>query len=892
MKIGETDQLAVDIDPSDASQEFEWEFDVEGIVSIDENNLLTALKGGTVNITVSCKENPELTDTYQLKVFDNIEGMDVDFTESMQPGSTQTIKVTIQRTRPDGSAISTMSEYAFESTNPEILTVDNKGVVTAVATGTAKIKVVAQDSGEFTVECEISVVDAVIKIGETVYTKLDEALEAAQEGDVIFLGAGYYTGNFVVTKDNITILGPNFGRDAALTGRDVEAEFKGELKVASGVKNFTLDGVAFSGAGTFNCVGTGENITVKNLYIHDTETKAWNEGRDNTCPSSISFNHLDNDILLKDITVSHCLFENLHWAGLYIARLYNVKVEYCTFHNFDQDAIRGDGGYNNGKWEFLNNKFYNDEVQGTNGIYLQAVSGDQILQEIHILNNDFINIGDADNNSTFIGAFSCRTYQEKGMRFYFKYNNVINCKNGLHVRNNGEKDLSKYTEEINYNIFQGITGFYHKNFNGSDTETSNPVEANFDKNLFLDAEGKVLTKEQVQEKVFEVKSFEGTFASVDEYTLAIHNVEGAPYTKYVLPTLAGQEANAEVTYGDLVLTVGVNGFATVKAAVDAAVDDDVIFVAAGTYTEDLAITKSITLSGPNAGVKGYDTRLPEAVLACKIVVSANNVTIDGFTCQSQTTFAGEGVIEGFHYLNNVLETFGGEGFVNGTTPEAQLKDLVISGNYSASAKGPRWFRFAFVENLEYTYNKATAGGAYSYLYVDKCLRGTVLIANNSFVNSAQDCFMIMGVGEMTMTIKDNYFKGMDSTVIDTRAMNATYAGDVTINVIHNTFDAAGANWRTIRTRDVDYGDHKLDVQVHYNAFINGCCTEIEGVKTYANNPNSGSTQLIYNMDNNYFQEVKASSLSAANFAGAASSWANCYDSFADVNAAYLASLGE
>ena len=68
MKIGETDQLAVDIDPSDASQEFEWEFDVEGIVSIDENNLLTALKGGTVNITVSCKENPELTDTYQLSL--------------------------------------------------------------------------------------------------------------------------------------------------------------------------------------------------------------------------------------------------------------------------------------------------------------------------------------------------------------------------------------------------------------------------------------------------------------------------------------------------------------------------------------------------------------------------------------------------------------------------------------------------------------------------------------------------------------------------------------------------------------------------------------------------------------------------------------------------------
>ena len=896
LMIGETDKLSFGVDPEEASQEVEWSFSVEGVVAVDEDGTLTALKGGLVTIKVSPKDHPEISDSYQLRVYDNIEGMKADYSKVMQASSLQKIKLTIDTQREDGSSIVTMSTVTYTSTDTEVLTVDEKGTVTAVAPGTAKIIIEAQDTGKFTVECEITVIVAVIKNGDKTYNNLTTALEEAQEGDVIILGEGVYNGDFEIKTDNLTILGPNYGIDAAVYPRVPEAEFAGTLKVASGVKNLVVDGLAFTGSGSFNCVGAGENIKVQYLYIHDTTEKAWSEGRDNATPSSICFNHMENDINLKDITISHCYFTKLHWAGLYIARLYNVKVENCTFYDFDQDAIRGEGGFNNGKWEFYNNKFYNDELKGTNGIYLQSVSGDQVLQEIFIYYNEFKNIGDEGKESQYMGAFSCRTYQEKGMRFYFKYNLVDSCLNGLHVRNNGESDLTKYTEEINYNVFKNIKGFYHRNFNASDTATTNPVEANMDYNLFLDAEDKVLSYDDIKDKLFEVKSCEGTFASVEEYAFVLDTHEADYYTKYVSPSFADAADGTEVTFGTLTLVKGTTAFATVKDAVEAAADDDVIYVAAGTYEDAFTIAKSIKLEGPNAGVKGYEFRKPEAVLTGKIEVSVNNVTIDGFTIMNETSFTKDATIEGFKFLNNILKGYNGEGYINsygGSTGDkiANLKNITISGNYSPAANGPRWMRVANADGLTLTDNIAiNAGNVWSYLRADQYLMGEVLISGNYFKGSNQDCLMIMGVGAMTMTIKDNYFKGMVCTVVDTRDMVAAVAGDVTEHIINNVFDGAGYDWRCLRPRNTGYGDYKLDVQVHYNSFINGCYTEVEGVKTYAINPNG--SDVIYNMDHNYFQEVEAAEVSNANFAGAASSWADCFDSFADVRLAYEAALNE
>lgn len=77
-------------------------------------------------------------------------------------------------------------------------------------------------------------------------------------------------------------------------------------------------------------------------------------------------------------------------------------------------------------------------------------------------------------------------------------------------------------------------------------------------------------------------------------------------------------------------------FASIQAAVDAATAADTIQVAAGTYTENVSIGKSLTLKGANAGVAGTSTRVAESIVdghsvSSAFLIGASNVTIDGFT---------------------------------------------------------------------------------------------------------------------------------------------------------------------------------------------------------------------------------------------------------------------
>lgn len=91
-------------------------------------------------------------------------------------------------------------------------------------------------------------------------------------------------------------------------------------------------------------------------------------------------------------------------------------------------------------------------------------------------------------------------------------------------------------------------------------------------------------------------------------------------------------------------TFGTTAFADVEAAIAATDEGGTVTVLEGQYAGDIDVNKSVTLEGASAGVSaGVDagTRLGETVIDGGFQVSADNVTIDGFTITGGTGVAGD-----------------------------------------------------------------------------------------------------------------------------------------------------------------------------------------------------------------------------------------------------------
>lgn len=108
------------------------------------------------------------------------------------------------------------------------------------------------------------------------YSRVSDAAAAAQDGDVIEIDAGTYTGNAAVavwTANNLIVRGVGNGR-ASLVANGAYVWGKG-IFVAAG-NNITFENIEFSGAAVPSNNGAGirldgSSLTVRNCYFHDNE---------------------------------------------------------------------------------------------------------------------------------------------------------------------------------------------------------------------------------------------------------------------------------------------------------------------------------------------------------------------------------------------------------------------------------------------------------------------------------------------------------------------------------------------------------------------------------------------------------------------------------------------
>ena len=884
MDEGGNQTLVAIVSPDNATnKEVEWSTSDATVATVSATGAVNALKAGNVTITATAKDGSEKTGSIEIEVKATnvpVTSVSVSGSNKMYVGNTQQLYVTVLPTEAQNKTVT----WAAEPTS--VATIDRNGLVTAVAPGTVTITATANDgsnvSGSFTItvaefinpeytvvnpEWEFEDLGATVtfngknyEFGYDAYAHLEEAIEKATKGT--YVAPGEYSDGAAISHTDFELIGPNSKVDPNKVQRSDEAILTGTILIKAESKNVTIKGFAFTGNGEIKCEEGATGIEVSFNYVYDTNTDvaAWAEGK-NESEAVFSFWNPNNKPDTIDIVIKNNKFENITETGIMLARLKNVTVTNNVFHNFKLDAIRCDGGYNYGEWVFENNKFENDEMQANNGLYIQSASGaeDGTYQSIKISNNTFKNIGNAENQSSYVCAISIRTYQEEGLNLEITYNNFENCYNYLNLRNNGA-DKDTFTCSINYNKFKGVpTGVYHRNIRpgSNDTSTSNPPLTIMDYNLFLDSEGNVITDLAPYAAKFldlSDQSNKNNYATKAEYEEMIRSLGGG-FDFVVNKEWASQEANAEVEYDNLTYKMGETAFASIAEAVAAANEGTKILVLAGVYDETFTVSaNNITLLGPNYNIfAGNTNRNAEAQLSNVITLGANNdgFTMNGFEVTGAFQLSISECASNTSFIYNVINAATADGTVRIHQVEGNVAtNFNVSYNYSNNHKAYRFLWVNILDGLTLSNNEFTNASqtACDFMNVQGYIKGKVDIIGNTYEGATQSFVYAIGVGQINATIEGNYLKNIGNTGIDFRGM--TEDGANTFDIKYNTFVNVGCGWRPIRVRSANYdANDSITIVVENNKFIDSY-VDIDGVKSFANDP---ANNKIYTIGRNYYE---------------------------------------
>lgn len=147
LEKGETTQLTVDFGAQDGATEeaiakaaekltLVWSSSDEAVATVDETGKVTAVGAGTAEITVAL-EDGNISSTCEVKVVVPAEGVTAPETLNLEVNGENTAQLDVKATPEDATDVT----FTYKSSNPEVATVDENGVVTAVANGEADITV-------------------------------------------------------------------------------------------------------------------------------------------------------------------------------------------------------------------------------------------------------------------------------------------------------------------------------------------------------------------------------------------------------------------------------------------------------------------------------------------------------------------------------------------------------------------------------------------------------------------------------------------------------------------------------------------------------------------------------------------------------------------------------
>lgn len=252
LKVGESETLSVIIRPSNATDKTViWTTSDSEVATVDSNGNVTAKKVGSATISAtaggrvaSC--SVEVNDSY-------IAVTDVTLnktTLSLKVGESETLIATVT---PDNATDKTV---AWSSSNTGIATVDSKGKVTAISSGTATITAKA---GEKSTTCSIAVSENVIPVTAITLNKTTLPLQVGQSETLVA----------TVEPDNAT------DKTVAWSSDDTSIVTVDDNGRVTAIKVGTASVSASAGSHSASCeVTVSSPVPVDNIVFADENLKA------------------------------------------------------------------------------------------------------------------------------------------------------------------------------------------------------------------------------------------------------------------------------------------------------------------------------------------------------------------------------------------------------------------------------------------------------------------------------------------------------------------------------------------------------------------------------------------------------------------------------------------
>ncbi len=205
------------------SQKLDWTCSSNASVSVDENGIcsVSGLRAGTATITATATDGSGVSATFNVRVIIAVADFTLPEGVSVLVDGKTTLRPVVS---PANATYSDPSDFTWESANKDIATIDENGVLTGVAIGTATITATSHNGIEHSCEIAVTLPAATVEVEPVDFDEEELAAGEKLTLHAVAYGEGGTTDNvaqsFTWTSSDTSIAAVTGGADgnATVTG--------------------------------------------------------------------------------------------------------------------------------------------------------------------------------------------------------------------------------------------------------------------------------------------------------------------------------------------------------------------------------------------------------------------------------------------------------------------------------------------------------------------------------------------------------------------------------------------------------------------------------------------------------------------------------------------------